>query len=362
MRIAILQLYCGQSGKKGFYNNQLLGLAKAYAKGGHEVFVVFPDTTIADIQTELYEERIEMLRVPAKAFGVHSFYHLEFLLEYQIDLVHLNSDNQAYAPKVIKFCKKNHIYQYNYVGTLYSDSGNKIKQILMNFFSKRNIHHYKKSNTFVKTEYVLKQLKAQGVENAKVVPVGLDVDIIPEIVDSKETCREQLGLPKDKKILLFVGRMAEYKKPLDALDVLKKMSEEYVLLVIGNGELQSAFLERVKSTGLESKVIYIESVPNVEIHKYYKAADCFVNFNTQEIFGMSILEAFYQECPVVARCAPGPNTIIKDTETGFLCENLEQMCERIAMINSDMGKKGKRRVEQYFSWASASNAFLEDYK
>ena len=42
MRIAILQLYCGQSGKSGFYNNQLLGLAKAYAKMGHKIFVVFP--------------------------------------------------------------------------------------------------------------------------------------------------------------------------------------------------------------------------------------------------------------------------------------------------------------------------------
>ena len=58
--------------------------------------------------------------------------------------------------------------------------------------------------------------------------------------------------------------MAEYKKPLDALDVLKRMSEEYVLIMIGNGELKEAFLEKVKSTNLESRVIYIESIPNVE--------------------------------------------------------------------------------------------------
>lgn len=362
MRIAILQLYSGQSGQKGFYNNQLLGLAKAYAKVGHEVFVVFPNKEISSVQTELYEDNIELLYVPAKTFGVHSFYNLEFLLKYRIDLVHLNSDNQAFAPGVIKFCKKNHICQYNYVGTLYSDSENKLKQFLMNFFSKRNIRQYKKTKTFVKTEFVLNQMETQGVKNAKVVPVGLDVDVIPEIIDTKEACRNYLGLPADKKILLFVGRMAEYKKPLDALEVLESLSEEYILIMIGNGELKEAFLKKVKSTNLESRVIYIESIPNVEIHKYYKAADCFINFNTQEIFGMSILEALYQECPVVARLAPGPNTIIEDGKNGFLCDNLAAMCEKISKIDSDMGRRGKKCVEERFSWEAASRIFLEDYK
>lgn len=361
MRIAILQLYCGQSGKAGFYNNQLLGLAKAYAKLGHEIYVVFPDKTIQSIENELFADHIEMLRVPAKTFGVHSFYDLEFLLDYKIDLVHLNSDNQAYTPKVIKFCKKHHIQQYNYVGTLYSDSENKLKQFLMKFFSLRNIKYYKKSKTFVKTEHVLQQMRDKGVSDAKLVPVGLDFDVIPAIKDTKEECRKKLGLPLDKKILLYVGRLAEYKKPLDAIEVLDKLSEQYLLVVIGSGELKEAFFDKMKSLNLDSSVKYIESIPNIEIHNYYRAADCFVNFNYQEIFGMSILEALYQECPVVARRAPGPNTIIQNAETGFLCDTLDEMCEKIKKISSDMGMKGKQSVEKYFSWKTASEAFLEDF-
>lgn len=361
MRIAILQLYCGQSGKSGFYNNQLIGLAKAYAEMGHELFVVFPDKLIGNIESESYSERIEMLRVPAKTFGVHSFYDLKFLLDYKIDLVHLNSDNQAYTPEVIKFCKKNQIRQYNYVGTLYSDSENIIKQFLMKIFSLRDIKYYKKSKTFVKTQYVLEQMRKKGVLNVKVVPVGLDFDVIPEITDVKEKCREKLQLPIEKKILLFVGRMAEYKKPLDALEVLRKLSDEYFLVVIGSGELKGEFLDKVNILNLNSKVKYIESIPNAEIHNYYRAADCFVNFNHQEIFGMSILEAFYQECPVVARHAPGPDTIIKDGENGFLCSTADEMCGKILKINPDMGIKGRERVEKHFSWKAASEAFLEDF-
>lgn len=361
MRIAILQLYCGQSGKSGFYNNQLIGLAKAYAKMGHKIFVVFPDKTIGNIESELYAENIEMLRVPARTLGVHSFYDLAFLLTYKIDLVHLNSDNQAYVPKVIRFCKKNNIRQYNYVGTLYSDSENSLKQFLMKFFSLRDIRYYKKSKTFVKTAHVLEQMKKSGVLGVKVVPVGLDFDVIPEINETKEECRKALGLPMNKKILLYVGRLAEYKKPLDAINVLEKLSEEYSLVVIGNGELKSDFFEKAEKSGVMSRITYIESIPNIEIHKYYKAADCFINFNQQEIFGMSILEALYQQCPVVARRAPGPNTIVLNGKTGFLCDTIEEMCKMIQKINSDMGIKGKERVEKHFSWEAASEAFLEDY-
>lgn len=360
-RIAILDLYYGKSGKLGFYNSQAVGLGKAYSEMGYEVFIVRPEKDISEMKEQELEQGISLLTVPAKVLGVHSFYNLDFLRQYKINLVHLNSDNQAYAPRVIKYCKKHSIPQYNYVGTLYSDSENKLKQFLMNFFSVRNIRYYKQSKTFVKTEHVLQMMKEKGIKNAKVVPVGLDFDVIPEIEATKEECRKSLGLPLEKKILLYVGRLAEYKKPLDAISVLKKLPQEFEMVVIGTGELKEAFFRKAEQEEVNSRIQYIESIPNVEIHKYYRAADCFVNFNHQEIFGMSILEALYQQCPVVAKHAPGPDTIILDGETGFLCSTIEEMCERIREINPSMGLKGKARVKEQFSWEAASKAFIEDF-
>lgn len=359
LKIAILDLYYGQSGKLGFYNSQAIGLAKAYKDLGHEILIVRPEKGITEPEEQLFSEKITIMSVPAKTLGVHSFYDLKFLLEKKIDLVHLNADNQAYVPAVIKFCKKHGIKMYNYVGTLYSDSESKIKQMLMSFFSVRNIRYYKKSNIFVKTEKVLQQMKAKGVSNAKVIPVGLDTEIIPLIKETKEELKEKLGLPNDKKTLLYVGRLAEYKKPMDALTLLAKMPECY-LVAIGSGELKEAFLKKADELGLDERMKYIESIPNSEIHRYYKAADCFINFNHQEIFGMSILEASYQECPVVAKHAPGPDTIVDDGKTGFLCDTLEQMQECVMKISPKMGIEGKRRVEILFSWKAASRAFLEE--
>lgn len=362
LKIALLQLYCGQSGKTGFYNNQSLGLAKAYEKAGHEVLVVFPDKEKKTIEEQRFSDKIKILYVPAKSLGVHSFYGLEFLLDYKIDLVHVNADNQAAAPKVNRFCKKHHIKVYNYVGTIYSDAQNAVKRLLMNYFTKRNIRCFRKNTVFAKTEAVRKELEAVGISHAKVVPVGLDFDIIPEISESKYEIRKELELPEKKKILLYVGRMAEYKKPLDALELLKLSGERYQLIAIGSGELKEAFLEKSQKDGLKEQVRYIEAVPNTEIHKYYKAADCFVNFNPQEIFGMSILEAMYQECPVVAKHAPGPDSIVEEGVCGYLCDTLEEMCICVDKADREMGIRGRDRVKTKFSWAAASEIILSEMK
>lgn len=362
LRIAILELYCGDSGKLGFYNSQEIGLAKAYAKQGNEVLIVYPQKGIGKRKLHKITERVTVLYIPAKTFGVHSYYKLDFLLEYQIGLVHLDADNQAYAPYVMKYCRKHGIAFYNYIGTLYSDTEHRLKKWILDRFSKRNIKCFQQTSTFVKTNAVLKELERNGVHHAKMVPVGLDLEVIPPVFGTKAELRRKLGLPENKKILIFVGRLSAYKRPSDALELLEKLGKEYHLLMIGKGELQKEIYERIRVSGLEAQVTSIASVPNTEIHKYYRASDCFVNFNEHEIFGMSILEAMYQECPVAARRAPGPDTIIEDGSTGYLCGSVEEMAKKIPLVKQSMGTAGKERVEKEFSWDMAVKRFQEDRK
>lgn len=360
LKIAILELYCGDSGKLGFYNSQEIGLAKAYAKQGNEVLIVYPQKGTGKRRFQKITEKVMVLYIPAKAFGVHSYYKLDFLLEYQIGLVHLDADNQAYAPHVMKFCKKHGISFYNYVGTVYSDTDHPLKKLILDRFSKRNLRYFKKTKTFVKTEAVLKELKRNGVDHAKVVPVGLDLEVIPPVLGTKMQLRQMLGLPEDKKLLIFVGRLSAYKRPADALELLRRLGKEYHLLIIGKGELQKEIREKIQVGDLKAQVTSIASVPNTEIHKYYRASDCFVNFNEHEIFGMSILEAMYQECPVVARHAPGPDAIVEAGITGYLCRSVAEMAEKIPFVEQSMGIAGKERVEKEFSWDTAVQRFQED--
>ena len=90
----------------------------------------------------------------------------------------------------------------------------------------------------------------------------------------------------------------------------------------------------------------------MQMYQYYAACDYFVNFNSHEIFGMSILEAMYQGCVVLARRAPGPEQIIEDGVSGFLCDSDKDM-DKILLADLqllDMGEKARQRIKEYFTW------------
>jgi 1,2-diacylglycerol 3-alpha-glucosyltransferase len=360
INIAIMEVYCGKCGKIGYYNSQELGLAKALAHHNFNVTIIFPNDDIIAIQEESINENITILNVPAHKFGTHAFYKLDILLDRNIQVVHLDSDNQAFAPSVMKFCKRNNIYVYNYIGTIYSDTNNRIKRAIMNVISYRNIRYFKKFKTFAKTPYVQEELISKGINNVELLSVGLDIDIIPEIMETKNELRLKFDLPTDKKIIVFIGRLEEYKKPFDAIELIKTLSNDYILIIIGKGPLKDEIFKKINNYGIEDKVIYIESITNKDIHQYFKLSDFFVNFNDKEIFGMSILEAMYQGCVVIAKRAPGPSYIIEDGVSGYLVDNIYEMNERIFKFNSILMSPDviKDRIINNFTWEYSAKIII----
>ncbi|MDU5723276.1 MAG: glycosyltransferase family 4 protein [Clostridium butyricum] len=349
MKLGIVRLYMGQSGKFGYYNIQELGLAKALANNGIKSDIFFLNEN-KYVEIKNINENIRIIYIPAKKVCNHGIVNPKFLLDYNIDFVHLLSDNQLMAPSFIRFCSKNKIPMYNYVGTIYSDTNNVLKKWIMNIISKRNIKYFKESRVIAKTPTIKNILESKGVKNIEVIPVGLDLDLIPKINESKEQLREKLQLPKDKKILIFVGRFEEYKNPVQALEILNelnKISRDYYLVMIGSGSLKNQILNKIQEFNLNNITI-IDKVQNKKIHEYYRACDIFINLNSKEIFGMSILEAMYNECQVMAIKAPGPDYIIKNNISGFIFDSYKEMIEMIISDKQLQTNDIKIRIENKF--------------
>ena len=288
----IIELYCGGSGKIGFYNNQELGIAKAMTKLGYNCFVFYPDIANKTIIEEKYDE-ITVVKCPAKHIGVHGYFDLDILKKYHISYAQIGSDNQLFAPEVIKYCEKNSIVFYNYVGTIKSDTDNMMKAIISSFLMKRNIYYYRRSKCFAKTNSVVKELKEYNCDS-EIAHVGLDISFIPKTLKDPLELKKQLGIPFDRKILLFIGRMEQYKRPFSMLKLLDK-NEDYYGIIIGTGSL----------------------------------SDYYLNFNEKEIFGMGMLEAMYQGCNVIAIMSPGATEIVKNRKTGYIVNNITEMTEII---------------------------------
>lgn len=366
MRLGIIRLYCGKSGEKGFYNIQEIGLAKSLVKKGIEVDIFFLSNDIKEkyIIEEL-TDHIRLITIKSKRIFNHGIFSLKILDEFEIDVIHLLSDNQLFAPNVIEYCKGNRIPYYCYVGTIESDSNNFIKKSIMDFICKRNIKSYKDSRIICKTKDVEERLNHKGITNTKIIPVGLDLNIIPKIDSSTEEIKSELGLCNNK-IILFVGRLEEYKRPLKFIELMRYIidkDQDYIGIVIGNGSLKEEIYKKTNEYGLDNNIILIDKVSNEEIHKYYKICDAFINLNKNEIFGMSILEAMYQECLVIAHNAPGPNYIIDSEKDGIIVnsDDLEFWFSTIEKsINKTFIKKNaKRKIVEEFNWDSISEKFVK---
>lgn len=367
MKIGIVRLYVGNSGKVGYYNIQELGLAKALLKRGIKTDIFYLNKSEnKNVIIQNISEGIRIIYIPALKIGNHGIVNPSFILKYSLDIVHLLSDNQVMVPTFIRFCKKNNIPVYNYVGTIYSDTNNKIKKIIANFISNRNIRCFKKSITIAKTMEIKKILESTGIEKVKLIPVGLDFDIIPDIKESKVELRKKLKLPMNKNILIFVGRLEAYKNPLQAIEIMRELNQKsvkYYLVIIGAGSMKSDIIMMINKYNLANNIQIVDKIENIKIHSYYRACDIFINLNNKEIFGMSVLEAMYQECKVMAIEAPGPSFIINDKLDGIIMRNMnyKSWINEIEKLESDkeIGKLARKKVENLFDWSNIAKQYIE---
>lgn len=357
-RFGILRLYGGASGQAGYYNLQEMGLARALVKRGYEV-VIFLLQKGGRISEERLEEHMTMVHLPARIIGNQSCFPLSLLDHYPVEILQIQSDNQIFAPSVMKYCRGRGIKFYNYIGVVESHSVSKWKRSLMNLLFRRNLKYLKQSAVFAKTDAVREQLDSLGVPNVIVAPVGLDTEVIPVIPQDKNDLREKLQLPIQKKLLIFVGRLEEYKKPLHMIALMEQLPEEYDLILIGKGSQKEKVFDKIRSGHLEKRIHYLEAVPNKEIHQYLKAADYFINLNEKEIFGMGILEAMYQGCVVIAIKAPGPCMMIEDGKSGFLVEEIGEIPEKLKQGSQIMGEYAAAKVRKSYTWDETCSRILQ---
>lgn len=366
-KIGIVVLFCNNSisSKLEYYNNQEIGLARALSREGFEVTIFYPSKNVKTPIEKAVDDVIKVVFVPCNTIGVHSKFDWNIIKKYNIYYVRLAGDNQLFAPECIKYCEKNRIKVCNYIGTINSDSKNAFKKILLGLMFRRNIKFYKKHKCFAKNIEVQNDLKNRGILDVELAPVGLDItDIRRYSKDSN--IQEELKIPRNKTCVLYVGAMKSYKRPLEALEFLKINRNCVFMIMIGTGPLNEKVDDFINKNNLEDCIKRIEKVSNNEIHKYYGLCDYFLNFNRNEIIGMSILEAMYQGKTVIAFKAPGPNMIIDNEKTGFLVNNIEEMTK---IINSKLILNSYdiiKNVETNYSWnetaAKIINWIMEEEK
>jgi len=132
-----------------------------------------------------------------------------------------------------------------------------------------------------------------------------------------------------------------------------------------------SYLQRqLDSLGIASRVTFSGSIPHTHLVNHYRNADVLINPSFSESFGMSLIEAMSCEVPVVATRVGGMPEIVEEGKTGLLVEpgNAPALAEAILSLlaNEDsrrsMGKAGRQRVLELFSWEQISKKILCQYQ
>jgi glycosyltransferase involved in cell wall biosynthesis len=127
-------------------------------------------------------------------------------------------------------------------------------------------------------------------------------------------------VPPAAKLMLAVGRMADYKGfpiLLSAFERLAEHHSDWHLVILGTGPDKGALETRVA----RSKVSYRIRLPGPagNLAAWYRRSDLFVMPSLFEGFPNALLEAMAHGCTVVSfDCETGPSDIIRDGVDGLL--------------------------------------------
>lgn len=274
------------------------------------------------IVPRIKEKRIRVLLVPFLFLGLW-LKLIKVIPEY--DIVHAH----WLLPQGIvqSFFKKPYIV---------TGHGGDVTSLNKGLFRRLKIRTIKKAKCVTVVSKALEKeiLKLAPVSELTVKPMGCNV-----FEFSSEYRIDNFFNQEDKKVILFVGRLAEIKGVTYLIEAVKNL--DVLLIIVGTGNLLSELKKQAQ--GMGEKIKFLGPKTHEELKIIYASSDIFVAPSItaagggKEGFGLVFLEAMASGLPVIGSNSGGIPDIIEDGKNGFLTaeKSPDQIADRIQRLISD---------------------------
>ncbi|MDB6171144.1 MAG: putative glycogen synthase, ADP-glucose transglucosylase [Chthoniobacteraceae bacterium] len=233
-------------------------------------------------------------------------------------------------------------------------------------------------------------LRLFNVDEKKVHVIYNGIDLAEyQPVKTTEALRKY-GIDPNVPFVLFVGRITRQKGIVHLVNAIKSMDPGFQIVLCAGAPDTPEIAREMKAAVDEARahrgeIIWIEEMVNkATVYELYSHAAVFCCPSIYEPFGIINLEAMACETAVVASAVGGIKEVVVHGETGYLVP-IEQMTEspfepmnpeqfskdlaaRINELMADpalrekMGKAGRRRAVEKFSWESIAQQTHALYK
>ncbi len=364
-------------------------LAKGLAQRGNDVLVLCPSQTgksyskvvdgvrvkyLRSVEAKIYPDQIHSVPEQKKIFGVrmprllykHGFRVSIFpqgevkkvLDRFLPDVVHVQVSDPI-GLSVVSYARKHHIpvvtTEHNQPEVLTDPLKvpgivkKPANALLSSYFRNRQS---KSDFVTMPTEQAIRHLLSHGKElNIPIAAVSSGVDLSnfkPGNADAE--IYKKYKIPKNKLIILYVGRVDPEKKVDLVIEAFLKMSEkmpEVELVVVGDGVAKNGLIKKYDDN---EKIHFLGRVVEDDLYEVYKVGAIFATASEIETQGLVLIEAAATGLPLIAVDKGAVSEVCRNGENGVLCRsgNIDDLSKAMTKLlsNKDLREKyGKKSIE-----------------
>lgn len=184
-----------------------------------------------------------------------------------------------------------------------------------------------------------------------------------------DEARQKLGLPRDKKIILFFGFIRAYKGLDNLIRATAFLPDDYCVVIAGEmyGDFAS-YQTLIDETQTANRIkLFVRYIDDAEVPAFFSAADvCVLPYISATQSGI-VQIAFNFNLPVIVTDVGGLAEMVENGETGLVVDSPtpQELATKIRFYFENKLEQNMRQAiaqkRGYFSWGGFAEAVMELY-
>jgi len=358
--------------------------AKYMARKGHDVYVMCfkrDENSLVRLRAETSKINIVELVPEVEHKGVlfqdlltnikylKSGFCISGNLYRDVDLVHSN----PYTPILVgglikKLYKKAHVVTFHDIGTTmgirflyrwFREGGSSalasyVKALVGVMYESSIVNVVPKDAIVVPSPQSKRDVDAISLSKVRMY-------ILPNFIDTElyEKYKSKFKISYEP-CLLYIGRLVFYKNVhtiIKSFGQILQYNKDVKLFIIGDGPLRSLLYSYIRKHRLEKNIIMLGLATQEEKLKYLSRCTATINLSIYEGFGLTVLESWYFEKPVIVSDIPPLNEIVETNMNGYTVNPLDRkkltelMIQIIddSLLASRLGRNGLDKVKKDYT-------------
>ena len=206
-------------------------------------------------------------------------------------------------------------------------------------------------------------------ERIRVVHEGISPGFVTPADDSAAKLIDKLGIA-DTPFILSAGAISPRKNTLGIIKALARLADvipHHLVLVGGDGWSMQKVYEELGSSAIAERVHMTGYVSDEQLKGLFGAASAYLHPSLYEGFGLTLLEAMAQNCPVVTsnvyslpEVAGNAAILVDPNSVDEIAAAIKSICSNSALA-ADLAARGRLRIKA-FSWDDCAAGVMDVYR